>query len=338
MTADDAHRASLPTRPDPAPCDAAPSDTDRPGPAPSDRRTSWSHAPLDAVRGGLIGAAESVPGISGGTIALVVGLYDRLVDAAGHVVHAGRALVTGLSRREGTAEAVAALRRVDWRLLIPVLIGMVVVLLVSLRTIAPLLESHPVPTRAVFLGMIAASVVVPLQMMPRRFRALDALLLAVGAVAAFLLAGLAPAEVADPSLWYVFLGAALAINALVLPGVSGSALLVVLGLYVPVQAALDDRDLAFVGVFMLGAAVGLASFVKLLQWLLHQRRQGTMAVLAGLMIGSLRALWPWQDEDRGLLAPSGDLLGPVLLAVAGAAVVLVLVVWERRRIARAETD
>ncbi|QGQ18384.1 DUF368 domain-containing protein [Cellulomonas sp. JZ18] len=301
------------------------------------RRTSWSHAPLDAVRGGLIGAAESVPGISGGTIALVVGLYDQLVTAAGQVVHAGRALVTGVVRRTGAREALASLRRVDWRLLVPVLAGMVVVLLVSLRTIAPLLESHPVPTRAVFLGMIAASVVVPLQMMPRRFRALDAALLVVGAVVAFLLAGLAPAEVSDPSPWYVFLGAALAINALVLPGVSGSALLVVLGLYVPVQAALDDRDLGFVAVFALGAAVGLASFVKLLQWLLHHRRQGTMAALAGLMVGSLRALWPWQDEDRGMLAPSGDVVGPALLALAGAAVVLALILWERRRVARAAT-
>lgn len=305
-----------------------------PGSATTPRRTSWAGAPLDAVRGGLVGAAESVPGISGGTIALVVGLYDELVVSAGHVVHAARSFVTGVVRRRGTAEARASLAQVDWRLLVPVLTGMVVVLLVSLKTIAPLLESHPVPTRAVFLGMIAASVAVPLGMMPGRFRVADGALLVLGAVVGFGLTGLAPVEVAEPSLWYVFLCAALAINALVLPGVSGSALLVVLGLYVPVQAAIDDLDLAFIGVFALGAMVGLASFVKLLEWLLAHRRQGTMAVLAGLMVGSLRALWPWQDEERGLLAPSGDLVGPGLLALAGAAVVIVLVVWERRRMNR----
>jgi len=298
------------------------------------RRTSWSRAPIDGVRGGLIGAAESVPGISGGTIALVVGLYDELVLSAGHVVHAARALVVGLVRRRGTAEAVASLRKVDWRMLVPVLVGMVVVLLVSLRTLAPLLETHPVPTRAVFFGMIAASVAVPLGMLPTRVRARDVALMVAGVAVAFFLTGLTPVDVTSPSLWYVAFGAALAINALVLPGISGSALLVVLGLYVPVQAALEERDLAFVAAFALGATVGLASFVKSLQWLLRERRQATMAVLAGLMVGSLRALWPWQDGDAGLRAPSGDLALAVVLALAGAAVVGALVLWERRRMLR----
>jgi putative membrane protein len=167
-----------------------------------------------------------------------------------------------------------------------------VVLLVSLNTIAPLLESNPVPMRGLFLGMIAASVLVPLRMMHGRFRPLDSVLLVVAAVVAFYLTGLPPSEVSDPPLWAVSLAAAVAVNALVLPGVSGSTLLVLMGLYVPVQHAVDDRDLAFVGAFLLGAAIGLASFVKLLRWLLEHRRHGTMAVLAGLMIGALRALWP----------------------------------------------
>ncbi len=296
-------------------------------------RTRWAHAPGNAVRGGLVGAAESVPGISGGTIALVVGLYDQLLAAASQVVHAGRELVQGLAARQGVRPAARALRQVDWRFLLPVLGGMVVVLLLALNTIAPLLESHPVPMRALFFGMIAVSVAVPLRMMPHRFRPRDALLLAVGAVAAFLLTGLPPAELADPPLWLVFVGAAVAINALVLPGVSGSFVLLAMGLYIPVQQAVHDRDLAFVGTFLLGATVGLASFVKLLHWLLEHRRQATMAVLAGLMIGSLRALWAWQDERGGLLPPpgAGDVVGAVLLALLGAAVVLVAIWWEARR-------
>jgi putative membrane protein len=298
-------------------------------------RTTWSRAPWHAARGGLIGAAESVPGISGGTVALVVGLYDELIAAAAHVVHAGRAFVVGVVRRRGTAEAGAALRRVDWRLVLPVLAGMAVVLVLSLRTLAPLLESHPVPTRAVFAGMIAASLAVPLGMMPARPRVRDAASALVAAVAAFLLTGIPPVAIEEPSLWYVVLGAAIAINALVVPGLSGSALLVVLGLYVPVQAALDGRDAAFVGAFVLGAALGFAAFVRTLQWLLHERRQVTMAVVTGLMIGSLRALWPWQDDDRGLLAPQGDVGQVVALVVAGAVVVGGLVAWERRRAARA---
>jgi putative membrane protein len=189
----------------------------------------------------------------------------------------------------------------------------------------------------VFFGMIVVSVAVPLRLMPGRFRALDGALLVVAAVVGFLLTSLPPGQVDDPSLWFVFLGAAIAINALVLPGVSGSFVLLAMGLYVPVQQALSDRDLAFVGAFVLGAAVGLASFVKLLQWLLHHRRQTTMAVLAGLMIGSLRALWPWQEEDGTLLAPTGSVVVPVLLALAGAAVVAGAMVWEAR-VARRAAD
>ncbi|NOW00827.1 undecaprenyl phosphate translocase family protein [Isoptericola chiayiensis] len=299
--------------------------------------TPWRAAPGLAVRGGLVGMAESVPGISGGTVALITGLYDRLLGAANQVVHAGRELVQGVVQRRGLRPAARALRAVDWRFLVPVIAGMAVVLLVSLNTIAPLLEEHPVPVRSVFFGMIAVSVLVPLRMMPRRFRPADAALLVAAAVIGFFLVGLPPAEATDPSLWYVAGAAAIAINALVLPGVSGSTLLVVMGLYVPVQQAIEDRDLAFVGAFALGAIVGLASFVKLLHWLLEHRRQGTMAVLAGLMIGSLRALWPWQDADGGLLAPpdAGSVLGPVLLALAGAAVVGAAIWWESSRTADA---
>ncbi len=298
-------------------------------------RTSWRSAPASAVRGGFVGAAESVPGISGGTVALVVGLYDDLVDAAGQVLHAGRELVAGLVRRRGLAPAARALRAVDWALLLPVLLGMVVVLLLSLQLVAPLLEAHPVPVRSVFFGMIVVSVAVPLRLMPARFRPLDGALLAVAAAAGFLLTGLPPGQVDDPSPWLVVLGAAIAINALVLPGVSGSFVLLAMGLYVPVQEAVSDRDLAFVGAFALGAAVGLGSFVKLLQWLLRHRRQVTMAVLAGLMVGSLRALWPWQEDDGALLAPTGTVAGPVLLAVAGAALVVLAMAWEARVARRA---
>ncbi|GAB3994876.1 hypothetical protein GCM10029992_10610 [Glycomyces albus] len=187
------------------------------------------------------------------------------------------------------------------------------------------------PVRALFFGMIAASIAVPLRMMPQRFRVLDGLLLAAAAIAAFFLTGLPQNELSDPPLWLVFAGAAIAINALVLPGVSGSFMLLAMGLYVHVEHALDERNLAFIGVFALGAMVGLGSFVKLLQWLLHHRRQATMAVLAGLMLGSLRSLWPWQGEDGGLQGPTGSVVGPILLALLGAAVIIVAIVWEAKQ-------
>jgi putative membrane protein len=301
-------------------------------------RTSWRAAPFSALRGGLIGAAEAMPGVSGGTIALMVGLYDKLIDSAGQLLHSARMLVSGVVRRQGIGPAVRSLRMIDWPLLVPVLAGMAVILLVTLMTVAPLLEDHPVPMLALFFGMIAVSIAIPLRMMPERFRPLDGVFMAVAAVAAFLLTGLPESELSNPPLWMVFFGAAIAINALVLPGVSGSFLLLAMGLYVPVQHAVSDRDLAFIAVFGLGAMIGLGSFVKLLQWLLHHRRQATMAVLAGLMLGSLRSLWPWQGEDNALQAPSGAVLGPILLTLLGAAVVAAAILYEARRTRNRERE
>jgi putative membrane protein len=160
-----------------------------------------------------------------------------------------------------------------------------------------------------------------------------ALLLAGAAAAvAFVLTGLPPGTVTDPSLLLVVASGALAVCALALPGVSGSFLLLSIGMYEPTIAAVNDRDLGYLAAFALGAAVGISSFVLLLQWLLSHRPRLTLVVLTGLMAGSLRALWPWQTEDRTLLAPGDDVLTVILLALAGAAVILGLI-WAERRLA-----
>ena len=127
----------------------------------------------------------------------------------------------------------------------------------------------------------------------------------------------------------------IAVCALVLPGVSGSFLLLAMGLYAPTLAAVNDRDLVYLGVFALGAVLGLGSFVPLLQWLLERRRRVTLAVMTGLMLGSLRALWPWQTEDGGVLAPVAEQLPLVIaLVIAGAALVVALLVAESRLVRR----
>lgn len=299
--------------------------------------TTWRQAPRLLVSGGLIGMAEGVPGISGGTVALIIGLFDQLIDAAGNTVHALRVAVGVLLRRNDRAELGEAARAIDIRFLVPVLAGMAVMLLVTLRTVAPLLEQHPVHVLAVFFGMIAVSVLVPLRMMPHRPSRRDLGIMAVGVLVGLAVTALPRVEVASPSLWLVFFGAALAINALVLPGLSGSYVLVLLGLYVPVHHALDARDMGFILTFVAGAAVGLGTFVKLMQWLLHHRRQVTLAFLAGLMAGSLRSFWPWTDgQDVAVAPPSGSaFLLALALAAAGAAVVGAALYWEHRRSVRA---
>ena len=295
---------------------------------------------VNLIRGVLIGIAEIIPGVSGGTIALIVGLYRRLIDAIADVVLAGRRLVTG-----PRSEVAPLLRGLPWAMLIPVAIGMVAAIIVGASTIEPLLETHPEQMRALFFGLVAAGIAVPLGILlrtpPGGLGWRDALLIIIAAVTAALLTGLPPGDVTDPPLIAVFFAAAIAICALVLPGVSGSFLLLSLGLYESTIAAVNERNIAYLAVFALGAVFGLAAFVSLLRWLLDHRARLTMAIIVGLMIGSLRALWPWQDEDRGLLPPSGDALSVVLLALAGVAVVVVLL-WVERRLhlteAEAEAD
>ena len=138
--------------------------------------------------------------------------------------------------------------------------------------------------------------------------------LALAAVAAFVFTGLPETSAANPAYPTVFAAAAVAICAMILPGVSGAFLLVVLGMYEPTLEAVRDRDLAYLAVFGLGAVVGLALFSSVLRWLLARAHDVTMAALVGLMAGSLRALWPFLEGDRGLRMPDdGD---PVVLAAA----------------------
>lgn len=288
-------------------------------------RTNARTVAVDTARGAAIGVVEIIPGVSGGTVALVVGVYERVIDSAGHLVRAA----VDLARPSGRARARDSWARVDWGLLLPLGIGMLAAVIVAAALVAPAIEQYPVQSRAVFAGLIAASLVVPIRMVGR-WRAPQLALGALGVAAALLLTSLPTAVVDDPAWFSVVGAAAIAICALVLPGVSGSFILLVLGLYAPTLAAVNDRDLGYLGLFVLGAVLGLACFVSVLRWLLEHHRATTLAVMTGLMLGSLRALWPWQDEQGGLLAPDAATPGVVGLFLLAAAAVLGVLVLERR--------
>jgi len=302
----------------------------------------WWRYPLDFLRGFLIGMAELVPGVSGGTVALVTRVYDELIDSAAHVLGAVRALGTADRRRRVPEE----LRRTDWWLLGPLLVGMATAVLTMAGLMSGFVTGSPEVARGLFLGLVAASVAVPLVILPPREPGtpayLDPVWVLGAAVVAYVLTSLAGGRVVeDPAWWFVLVCAAVAICALVIPGVSGSFFLLAVGLYVPTLDAIDQRDLGYLAIFAAGALLGLASFVKVLHYLLHHQRRLTLLLMAGFMLGSLRALWPWQGdgavvdgEAKGtgeLLAPYDPVLAPILWALAGAAVVAVLVWWERRR-------
>jgi putative membrane protein len=277
------------------------------------------------LRGVLIGIAEIIPGVSGGTIALIVGVYQDIISAAAHIVRAFTLLFTSTGRAEISAE----LRSVRWSVVIPVLIGMFSGIFLGASLLEPLISAYPIESRAVFAGLILASLWVPIRMVASAWNLPMVALAVLAATASFVLTGLPVLSNPSSSLWLVAPAAAVAVCALVLPGVSGSFLLVTLGMYQPTLQAVNSLDFVYLGIFVLGAVVGLALFVRVLQWLLEHRRVVTLVVMTGLMAGSLRALWPWQGEGRVLLeVPEGS--APIwALMAAGIATVLLVFAVER---------
>ncbi len=283
-------------------------------------------------RGALMGSAEVVPGVSGGTLALIVGIYQTLINSIADLVLSVRQLVGLAPGKASTKTAVSTFKSLPWRLLIPVAIGMGAAVILGAKLIEPLLDEQPIAMKALFFGLVIAGTYVPAHMVTKvgGWSSSFVLLGLISAVFVFFLTGLPQGNVADPSLIVVFFWASIAICALVLPGVSGSFLLLTVGMYDPTIAAVNDRNFTYLIVFALGAILGLAIFVSLLKWLLENRARVTLVIITGLMLGSLRALWPWQGPERELLAPTDQIGIALLLFIAGAAFVTILLALERK--------
>ena len=278
---------------------------------------------LNALRGFLIGVAEVIPGVSGGTIALIVGVYQRIIDSAAAFTKGVLQL-----RTFNTAGLKSEFKKIDLALLLPLGAGMLSAIVLAAAALEPLIENEPEIMRGLFFGMILVSLYVPYKMATKVWVARDYLAAIVAALIAFGLMSLPRAAAFEPNLLVVFLGATVAICALVLPGVSGSFLLLAIGLYAPTIAAVNDRNWLYLLIFILGAVVGLGAFSTLLSWLLTNKRRVTLVIMTGLMFGSLRALWPWQDQQGTILSPDG--FGPVVALTVGVVVVGGLILWQAR--------
>ena len=283
--------------------------------------------PLNLLRGFAMGAADIVPGVSGGTVALVLGIYRHLVESIRNGASALGHLLKG-----DVAGAVRLLKAVDWAFLVTLLAGILCAVAALSHVLETALEDHPVEMAGLFLGLVAGSVVIAWGLLTHR-TARNAAILAVSAVAFFLLLGLSSGvtedavdQVSSPAPWILAGAGAIAICAMILPGISGSFLLVIMGMYGAVLGAVTDRDIVSLAAFGLGCLVGLAVFSQLLHWALEHHYDTVMAVLIGLMLGSLRVLWPWPGgvESTELAAPGtgGGVLVPVSMIVLGLIVVL----------------
>lgn len=302
-------------------------------------------SPIDLLlhvgRGFLMGTAEIVPGVSGGTVALIVGIYERLIEAITQTFVFAFTLL-----RFNPPSIGKQFKKIEWSLIVPLLLGMGSAIILLAKLLEHLLETYPMECRGLFFGLITASIAIPWLRIKQK-TAQSLLLALIAAAVAFLATGLSPREIADPGYHQIFGGAMIAICAMILPGISGAFLLLVMGLYAPTMSALNARDIPYILVFMAGAATGIGVFSRLLKWLLEKHHDVTMAILTGLMIGSLRALWPWQQceeiiiPDKSepvitncqILLPgeSDPIMSVLLLALGGFLLVASIVAWEIRQ-------
>ncbi|MFK7976529.1 MAG: DUF368 domain-containing protein [Halioglobus sp.] len=250
------------------------------------------------LRGLLMGAADIVPGVSGGTVAFITGIYDRLLGSI-------KAVDLAFVRRVLQGDIAGAWRHIDGGFLLALVAGIATSVVSLARVISWLLEQYPVPLWAAFFGLILASAFVLMREI-EGWNAKRVLSFSIGVVVAVYIA-LSPVMNLDVGLVGIFVAGFFAICAMILPGISGSFILVLLGMYSSVLAALKGFDVLFIVVFAAGAGSGLLCFSRLLHWLLHQYHQATMALLTGFLFGSLMVVWPWKRVLSWVEGRHGDL-------------------------------
>jgi putative membrane protein len=283
-----------------------------------------------------MGAADVVPGVSGGTIAFISGIYEELIETLNTINFS-------LFKHLKTEGIKSTWKKANGPFLLALLSGVFVSVISLAKGVEWLLEHQPVLLWAFFFGLVLASVIYvgkQIKITSKDFTIVSAM--AIGAVVAYLITTLNPSETSDANLFLFFAGA-LAICAMILPGISGAFILVIIGAYSPVLEALNTRNFKTILIIGAGAIVGLLSFSKLLKWLFEKYHRLTLAVITGFMIGSLNKIWPWKvaltfrTNSKGIKVPlneesisplnfDGDpqLLQAIVMMVVGFLIILIL--------------
>lgn len=271
------------------------------------------------VKGACMGAADVIPGVSGGTIAFIMGIYDEFVGSIASInSEAVRKLFKGEFR--------AFWKHINGNFLLSLVLGIGVSVITLAGLMQILLNDYPIQTWAFFFGLIVASSIFILRGISD-WKVREALFLVVGVILGIVVCTLSPTQTPD-GLWFIFLSGAIAVCAMVLPGISGSFILLILGKYQFIMSTISDfvsgvdmgRNLIILIVFILGAVTGILSFSKFLHWLLARWHKETLIVLAGFIIGSLVKVWPWNNPEAVAQAEQTGSLNigwAVICALAG---------------------
>ncbi len=287
------------------------------------------------LKGMAMGAADVVPGVSGGTIAFISGIYEELLGAISNIN-------IGLLKTLRSDGFKVAWKQLNGNFLLSLFAGIIISIISLAKVIKWLLENEPILLWSFFFGLVLASIIyISKQITKWNFIAI--LVLILGAVLAYYITTLDPLVTENSSNLFLFLAGAIAICAMILPGISGSFILVLLGAYKPVLAAVNERNLTIIAVFAAGAVFGLLTFSRVLKWLFAHYKNYTLAILTGFIIGSLNKIWPWKKtltwrvNSEGIEVPlnqqsispfsfdgESQFLMAIILSIIGFALILLL--------------
>jgi putative membrane protein len=281
-----------------------------------------------------MGAPNIVPGVSGGTMALVLGIYEELINSIKAVLN--REAIKHLLRfhiRQGLA-------LIPWQFLLSVAIGIFLAVFTMSHFVEWVLGEYPSLLWGFFFGLVLASIFTVSRSI-ERWGILPVLGIVLGAAGTYLLVGMVPVETPN-TWWFLFLSGALAISAMVMPGLSGAFILVLLGKYEYLLSAVTNGDIVPLLWVIAGAAVGIVTFAQILSWLFKRYHDMTVAVLVGMLVGSLRKIWPWKDANFANILPAEftwEVGATIFLAILGFVLIWGLTGWaERRKKAQASLE
>jgi putative membrane protein len=288
-----------------------------------------------SLKGMAMGAADVVPGVSGGTIAFISGIYEELLNS----ISSFNLSLFFVLKNEGFMKV---WKMVNGRFLLALFIGICISVLSLAKLIENLLENHPILIWSFFFGLVLASIIYIAKQI-KIWNIKCYLYLIFGLIFAYYITTLNPVLTQNSSPWFLFLAGMIAICAMILPGISGSFILVLLGAYKPILNAINTKDFFSIIIFMAGAILGLLTFSRVLKWLFSKYKNYTLALLIGFITGSLNKIWPWKEtiswrtNSKGIEVPfnttsvspfsfDGDskLLMAGLLAIIGFSLILLL--------------
>ncbi|MCB9101503.1 MAG: DUF368 domain-containing protein [Anaerolineales bacterium] len=251
-----------------------------------------------AAKGFAMGAADVVPGVSGGTMAFILGIYEELINSIKNLVN------PQIFRNLFNFNIKEVLALVSWQFLGALGLG----ILLAIFSLAHFLESalthYPALVWSFFLGLVIASIITVTKRV-KEWESSNIMAMISGTLMAYYIVGMVPVQTPDAA-WFLFLSGFIAICAMILPGISGSFILVLMGKYQYILAAVNDRDFVTLILVAAGAAVGLVTFAQVLGWLFKQYHDLTVALLIGFMIGSLRKIWPWKETLQTVIDRHGE--------------------------------